>query len=180
MDWDVNLLLAINGWAGRWLWLDDSFSAISRPAYVAVPAVLGFAYWFWKNRRQALVGAVVLGCLIGSADFLGMQLKRIVDRPRPCWALSEVYVARGCGRAPSFPSNHAVNSAAAATFFQLLFPATGWISWPLVGIIGLSRVFIGAHYPTDVFGGWILGGIVAWIFMAMVGRWFPRAGPARQ
>lgn len=152
--------------------------AISTVSYVAVPVLIGFGYWFCKNRRQALAGAVVLGCLIGSADFLGLQLKNMVARPRPCRALPEVQKPIRCGRAPSFPSNHAVSSAATATFFQILFPATGWICWPLVGIIGASRIFLGAHYPTDVFGGWILGAALAWTVMAVVGKWLRRVGRA--
>jgi undecaprenyl-diphosphatase len=60
-----------------------------------------------------------------------------------------------------------MNTAAAAAFFQVLYPRSGWISWPLVAAIGLSRVYIGAHYATDVAGGWIIGGAIggaaAWL-----------------
>ncbi|WP_455243604.1 phosphatase PAP2 family protein, partial [Petrachloros mirabilis] len=46
---------------------------------------------------------------------------------------------------------------------------SGWISWPLVGAIGLTRVYIGAHYVTDVLGGWVLGGVcgagVGWLLL---------------
>jgi len=162
--------MTINGWAGHWPWVDEILKAVSRPEYIGVLAFMGFAYWFYKNRREALVGAVVLGCTIGSADFLGYRVKKMVDRPRPCQTLPEFNDVMGCGKAPSFPSNHAANSAATATFFQVLFPATGWISWPLVATIGLSRVFIGAHYPTDVFAGWLLGGLVGWMFAALFFR----------
>jgi undecaprenyl-diphosphatase len=95
--------------------------------------------------------------------------------------LADVHQLLGCGGAFSFPSNHAANTASAAAFFQVLYPKSGWIGWPLVAAIGIARVYIGAHYLTDVVGGWIVGGLigasVAW-FLRRWSRFRPVAEPA--
>ncbi|MFO0733789.1 MAG: phosphatase PAP2 family protein [Nitrospiraceae bacterium] len=101
--------------------------------------------------------------LIGSAALAGAHVgwqmalepsARTWFSTAPCLTLQNVHALLGCGKAFSFPSNHAVNTAAAAAFFQVLYPRSGWISWPLVAAIG-SR--IGAHYLSDVMGGWVIG-----------------------
>ena len=116
-----------------------------------------------------LIAAPVLGGLIGLGDFVGARIKDFVVRPRPCMVLSDIHQIEACGKVFGFPSNHAVNTATAAAFLQVLYPRSGWISWPFVGLIGLARVFIGAHYVTDVLGGWILGGLcgaaMAWLLL---------------
>jgi undecaprenyl-diphosphatase len=69
----------------------------------------------------------------------------------------------------SFPSNHALNTAAAAAFLQVLYPTSGWISWPIVALVGFSRVYVGAHYVSDIFASWLMGGLsgaaVAWLLL---------------
>ena len=160
MGLDETLFHSINGVAGRSSLLDWVMVELAKPGNLLYPVLLAAAYWFWTNRRECLIGSVVLAGVIGTADALGTQLKGLVQRPRPCVTLSDVHQLLGCGGAFSFPSNHAANTAAAAAFFHILYPRSGWISWPLVLAIGLSRVYIGAHYLTDVLGGWVVGGLI--------------------
>jgi len=78
----------------------------------------------------------------------------------------------GCGGSFSMPSNHAVNSSTAVAFLVVLYPSLGWVLWPLMALIGLSRVYVGAHYVTDVLVGWaiglVLGGCVAYFLKRKV------------
>lgn len=169
MNWDESLFHAINGLAGQSDLLDWLALTFSSPGLLWVPGILFGSYWLWLCRREMLIAAPVLGGMIGLLDFVGARLKDLIGRPRPCMALTDIHQIEACGKVFGFPSNHAINTAAAAAFLQVLYPRSGWVSWPLVGLIGLARVFIGAHYVTDVLGGWVIGGLggaaMAWVLL---------------
>lgn len=171
MNWDESLFLAINGLAGRASAVDDFFLFLSSRSSLYLPVVLAAGYWIWVNWREALIGGSALAGVVGFVDFLGGQLKWVFERVRPCHALDQaIVVGTGkCGVLFSFPSNHAVNTAAAAAFLHVLYPKSGWVTWPIVILVGLSRVYVGAHYVTDVVGGWMIGGCagagVAWLLI---------------
>lgn len=161
---DENLFRLINGLAGQSSLADWLMMALAQSSNLLLPGLLVFVYWFWLDKREALVGSAVLAGVIVINDFIGAQVKHLVARPRPCAVLEHIHQLTGCGGTFSFPSNHAMNTAAAAAFAQALYPASGWITWPLVALIGFSRVYVGAHYVTDVLGAWALGagiGIIA-------------------
>ena len=170
MSWDESLFRAINGFAGQSVWIDGLALNLSDSSLLWVPGIVLAGYWLWLSRWEALLGAPALAATIVIADFLGARLKDLIARPRPCASLLDIqHVEAACGKVFSFPSNHAINTAVAAAFLQVLYPRSGWVSWPLVGLIGLSRVYIGAHYVTDVLGGWVIGGLfgagVAWLLL---------------
>jgi membrane-associated phospholipid phosphatase len=171
MSVDETLFLAINGLAGQSAAADYFFLQLGHRSTLYLPGACAIAYWIWINRREALLGGPVLGAAVGLTDFFGGQLKWVFERVRPCRALAEAVKIEpsGCGGLFSFPSNHAANTAAIAAFLQVLYPKSGWITWPIVAFVGFSRVFIGAHYVTDVLGGWMLGGVIgggaAWVLL---------------
>ena len=170
MEWDAQLFSLINGLAGHWPWLDETMKAISDPNSYFVPGLLIFGYWLWKYRRQAVIQAALLSLLVIGVDLIGAQIKQRTARARPCHALQNVHAIVGCGEAFSFPSNHALNSSAAAVFLRSYYPRITWIAAPLVILIGVSRIYTGGHYASDVVGGWLLGAAVAWASVALLRR----------
>lgn len=162
MSVDETLFLMINGLAGQSALADHFFLQLGNPSTLYLPGACAIAYWLWSNRREALLGGPVLAGSVGLADFIGGQLKWVFERVRPCRAMSEAIriEPNGCGGLFSFPSNHAVNTVTIAAFLQVLYPRSGWVTWPVVALVGFARVYIGAHYVTDVLGGWVLGGVI--------------------
>lgn len=169
MNWDESLLRAINAFAGGSSSLDWLAETLSARGTLWVPGILLAGYWCWVSWREALLAGPVLAASVGLLDFVGARIKDLVARPRPCMVLPDLHQLEGCGKMFGFPSNHAINTATVAAFFQVLYPRSGWVSWPLVALIGLARVYLGAHYVTDVVGGWLIGGCcgagVAWLLL---------------
>jgi undecaprenyl-diphosphatase len=140
---------------------------------VAYLLLAGVGYWYWRKTRSfALPIAALSWMAIGLT--LRLDLSRIISRPRPSPVL---WLVSASGFA--FPSGHTSTATIGFGLMALLLwrvTSRGW-RWPLATLatlaalaVGLSRTYLGVHWPTDVLGGWAfgiawvaLGGLICWI-----------------
>jgi undecaprenyl-diphosphatase len=119
-----------------------------------------------RKGKLAVLGVLLL---IIVTDQTGYRLlKEYFARPRPCNVLTDVLTPIGCTGSYSFPSNHALNNFAAAIFFYRLFPKLKWVLFISAALISISRVYLGLHYPSDIFGGAVIGLAFGYLFASGV------------
>ncbi|MBA3527862.1 MAG: phosphatase PAP2 family protein [Propionibacteriaceae bacterium] len=146
---------------------------VSQPVcvYVAATVVVVWA-WVAKNLKGRALWAFVtmmVGWIIGGVS------KVIVQRARP---VLDDPVSHSSGY--SFPSGHALNiTVAASVMVFLLWPLLSTVgrrtavasAAVVVLIVGLDRIFLGVHFPSDVFAGFVLGlGITLSSWIGFIGR----------
>lgn len=118
-----------------------------------------------KGGRRGRIAALMVLVLVAFSDATGHRiLKEFFERARPCNALVDAITPLGRNGTFSFPSNHAFNSFAVATFFYKLYPKLKWVLLITAALVAISRVYLGLHYPSDIVAGALLGILVGYGF----------------
>lgn len=163
-DIDTTAFLIVNRSFSHWS-LDRFFMTVTEFSHYIPPMILALFFFLRIDWKKTLAVAALAATTLALTDTLCSEvLKPLFNRPRPCNPELMVQGARclaGLKSSLSFPSAHATNIFALATLLALLYPAGGFFFFAFAGIIGLSRVYIGVHYPLDVVGGAIAGSVVA-------------------
>ncbi len=168
-DWEIRLmewLQATIGSEGPLFWLLSNLSAFGEELLMV--AVMGFLYWGLNKEFGKYLGLNVL-----MVNVWNPMLKNVVLRLRPYFASDKIQLLRKIdadadiwdvsAQGYSFPSGHSAN---AVTLYGSLaaHEKKRRLLWVLALVlpllVGFSRVFVGAHYPTDVLCGWALGALV--------------------
>ncbi len=131
-----------------------------------------------KYRWQAVWAVLFAALMIIASDQLSNLFKEWVARPRPTHepVLTGIHTVNGyLGGQLGFYSAHASNNLAITVFMIIilgkpfrLFPAM-MIAWAF--FMAYTRIYLGVHYPADILGGWIAGGLIGWSFGQLCG-WF--------
>lgn len=128
--------------------------------------------WFYSIVVAVVVQKLWPPIAVGVANLTSHVAKRLIDRPRPDAAYHLVEETNA-----AIPSGHSVGAAAFAMAITLL--ARRWwtlLLWVLAMLIGLSRLYVGVHWPSDLLVGWLMGAvIVVAVYTAFHRiRWHPR------
>jgi len=116
----------------------------------------------YTERGKGVWIALGVAIVFAACDQTSAHLmKPMIERIRPCHVVEGAHVLIGCSGAYSFPSAHAANSMGMAVYLTYVYPQWRWIWFSLSGLMSISRVFVGVHYPFDLVGGWIVGAVLA-------------------
>ncbi len=161
-------------------WLIEAARDVTSLGSIVVLGIILFSvvgYLLFDRKRAAAL--LMLGAVLGGVA-LNDTLKFAFARPRPGFVAEGVQVFTS-----SFPSGHAALSAITyLTLGAILARTHPWVrirvyimslAAMVTGLVGLSRVYLGVHYPTDVLAGWCIG--IAWgIACGALMAWLQRRG----
>ncbi|MBT8273974.1 MAG: phosphatase PAP2 family protein [Bacteroidia bacterium] len=170
IEYDHELFLFLNNlgtptWDRFWLIVTHEFT------FVPLYAILFYLIYKQLGWKVLILLALVVTAMITFTDQVTNLFKHGIERPRPCRAegIMELtrYIAERCGRYGFF-SGHSSNSMAAAVFAGLLLkPYYKNLIFILLfwsAMVAYSRIYVGVHYPLDIFFGMIFGATAGYVF----------------
>ena len=125
----------------------------------AVWLTLGIALCCFQKTRTT--GALVLTAVAATFVVSTLGFKHLFARPRPCVLFPNAVPFYPCPSGFSFPSGHTVSSFAAAGVLFFRHVKGRFCAVVLAFLIALSRIYLNAHYFTDVLAGGLLGLVAA-------------------
>jgi len=156
LAWGLDCVRHVQSWASPPLtMLMQAITHFGSPAVYLL--MLPLLYWCIDEKKCLQMGVVVL-----ASAWINLALKFVLDQPRPFFAAYDPSVGMVAEKLGGFPSGHAQNSLV-KWMIVASWGKKRWLFAPaalLCLAIGFSRIYLGVHFPTDVIGGWLLGGLI--------------------
>jgi len=165
-SFNLHLFRWVNNWPESWSPFLRLFSeAVNQVWFKVGIAILLVAMLAAGKKSRAT--AILALIAVGLANTLTDQFKHFMPDPRPYQEILHVIPRAGLTKNMGTASAHAANMAAVATVF--LVRQRWWgLPWLIVAILtGISRVYVGAHYPYQVLLGWTCGVAIALLVLSV-------------
>jgi undecaprenyl-diphosphatase len=171
---DYSILKSLNNFAYDHSWFGDVAKFFANDGVLLVVAVMALVFLPVGRYRSVAGrrGASAAGFAALLALGVGQIISKAVDRARPFVDHPSVHNLIHHARDAGFPSDHTTGSFAIAVALLLRHRLAGVVALVLACLIAVSRVAVGAHYPTDVLGGAALGAAAAFVLLIGPLRWF--------
>lgn len=162
MNLDLFLFNFVNGFAGRWQWLDYlAMFCAEYLGYVLILVLLVFLAVnfkkYWRMVAESLIAAVLTRFVLAEI------IRWLWFRPRPFVSLHLAPLVNQSPAEASFPSGHASFFFALSTIIYFYNKKLGIIFYVGSFLIVLARVFVGIHWPSDILAGAVLGILMGYI-----------------
>jgi len=142
---------------------------ITNQNFLAIIGVILIIYLGYFGEKKGRITLLVLLFAAGMSDAICAQIiKPWVGRIRPSHEFIEyINLLVSKGGKWSFPSNHAANSFAFATVLSYFYDKNKIILFSIASAIAFSRVYVGVHYPMDIFFGGLIGYTISWVILSI-------------
>ena len=149
--------------------------------YFVVPFGLVFIFLLVKkNVKLRVLAFTILLLILVSDNLCTLVFKEIFNRPRPYHSISNVHMyyrvskkwsttpqlkEKVYGKSHSLPSCHATNMFAIAILLSFYFRQFWPVFYLIALLVGYSRIYLGDHFPLDVFAGGVAGTLTGLLFV---------------
>lgn len=154
---DLTLFHWINGFAGHAPLVDALMVACAKYAPMVFAGVLLACWATWRLDWQRVAALAGVAALVGLG--VGQMAGRAVPRARPSAPTATILTPHAPDS--SFPSDHAILACAVTMVLATRSRRLGAVLAFFTVLVLVSRVYVGAHYPADVLGGAVIGGLAA-------------------
>lgn len=160
---DAGDFLLINRFARRTGWLHWFMTFYASTLGIVLLALLLVAgWWLARERRAPGAMAAAVWAALGTLVAVGVNqpIVSAVAEKRPYASIPHVLLLVGRSADYGFPSDHATMAGAVAAGLCYVHRRLGILAWVAALLLAFSRVYVGAHYPHDVFAGLVVGAAV--------------------
>lgn len=167
--WESNIVLFVQENL-RFDWLNPIMKFITSlgdEGIVPIAVILLFLL-FKKTRKVGLTAGISLGL---EAILINLTIKKLVGRTRPYVVNEAIEYITKRPSDNSFPSGHTgCVFAVASVLFFMMPKKVGIPAMVIASLVGISRLYVGVHYPTDIIGGFLVGMFTGFVAKYVVER----------